>query len=129
MRQRFRRRPELAVSAVRLALDFDRLTYRKWGDTQRAAPGDWLVDNDGDVYTVNAETFTRTYKEVSPGRWVKIAPVWAERATEPGSVVTQEGRTHYEAGDWLVSNGEDGADAYAISTETFDRLYEPDDPV
>lgn len=129
MRQRFRRRPELAVSAVRLALDFDGLTYRKWGDTQRAAPGDWLVDNDGDVYTVNAETFTRTYKEVSPGRWVKIAPVWAERATEPGSVVTQEGRTHYEAGDWLVSNGEDGADAYAISTETFDRLYEPDDPV
>lgn len=129
MRQRFRRRPELAVSAVRLDLDFDGLTYRKWGDTHRAAPGDWLVDNDGDVYTVNAETFTRTYKEVSPGRWVKIAPVWAERATEPGSVVTQEGRTHYEAGDWLVSNGEDGADAYAISAETFDRLYEPDDPV
>lgn len=117
------------MSAVRLDLDFDGLTYRKWGDTQRAAPGDWLVDNDGDVYTVNAETFTRTYKEVSPGRWVKIAPVWAERATEPGSVVTQEGRTHYEAGDWLVSNGEDGADAYAISAETFDRLYEPDDPV
>lgn len=126
MRQRFRRRPDQAVTAVRLALDFDGMTYRKWGDTQRAAAGDWLVDNNGDVYTVSADTFTRTYRQVSPGRWVKLAPVWAERADAAGSVATQEGRTHYQAGDWLVSNREDGGDAYAISAEKFDQLYEPD---
>jgi hypothetical protein len=41
-------------------------------------------------------------------------------------VATQEGRTHYEAGDWLVSNGEDGSDAYAISAAKFEQLYERD---
>ncbi len=126
MRLRFRRKPDQAVSAVRLALDFDGFSYRKWGDTQHASAGDWLVDNNGDVYTVGGETFARTYREVSPGRWLKVGPVWAERATEPGSVATQEGRTHYDAGDWLVSNREDGGDAYAISAGKFEDLYEPD---
>lgn len=126
MRQRFRRKSDQAVSAVRLLLDFDGFSYQKWGDTQRAAAGDWLVDNNGDVYTVSAETFARTYREASPGRWAKVVPVWAERASEPGSVATQEGQTHYEAGDWLVSNREDGEDAYAISAEKFEKLYKPD---
>lgn len=126
MRQRYCRRPEQAVSAVQLALDFDGFSYRKWGDVQRAAAGDWLVDNGGDVYTVAAQTFERTYKNIGPGRWIKSAPVWAEQAQQAGSVATQEGRTHYEAGDWLVSNGEDGSDAYAISAAKFEQLYERD---
>lgn len=50
MRHRFRRKPDLAVSAVRLALDFEGFTYKKWGDTQRAAAGDWLVDNNGRIH-------------------------------------------------------------------------------
>jgi hypothetical protein len=126
MRQRYRRRPDQAVTAVQLALDFDGFGYRKWGDLQRAQAGDWLVDNGGDVYTVAAETFERTYRELSPGRWVKTAPVWAERATQPGSVGTQEGVTHYAAGDWLVCNHEDGRDAYAVGAAKFEQLYEPD---
>jgi hypothetical protein len=126
MRQRYRRKPDQAVTAVPLALDFDGLSYRKWGDVQRAQPGDWLVDNDGDVYTVAADVFARTYREVSPGRWFKCMPVWAEQAAQAGSVVTKEGRTHYQAGDWLVSNDEDGSDAYAISAAKFAVLYEPD---
>jgi hypothetical protein len=126
MRQRYRRKPDQPVTAVPLALDFDGFNYRKWGDTQRAQPGDWLVDNAGDVYTVAADVFVRTYREVSPGRWVKSTPVWAEQAAQAGSVVTTEGRTHYQAGDWLVSNGEDGSDAYAISAAKFIALYEPD---
>jgi hypothetical protein len=127
MRKRYRRKPDQAVTAVRLALDFDGLTYRKWNDTQRAKPGDWLVDNNGDVYTVGADTFARTYTKVGPGRWLKSAPVWAERATEAGDVATQEGRTHYKAGDWLVSNQEDGGDAYAIEAAKFEQLYELDE--
>jgi hypothetical protein len=126
MRKRFRRKAEQVVTAVRLQLDFDALTYRKWGDTQIARAGDWLVDNGGDVYTVEAESFARTYTEVGPGRFIKTAPVWAEQARRGGTVRTKEGRTHYAAGDWLVSNTKEGSDAYAISAETFERLYEPD---
>ncbi len=125
MRQRFRRKPDQAVSAVRLALAFDTLTYQKWGGSQCARPGDWLVDNEGDVYTVAADTFARTYQSVGPGRWIKATPVWAQQATRSGSVVTQEGRTQYQAGDWLVSNGEDGSDAYAVGAGKFEQMYEP----
>ncbi|MBQ0961470.1 hypothetical protein KAK06_21155 [Ideonella sp. 4Y11] len=126
-RQRFRRRPDQAVTAVQLRLDTEGLVYRKWGDLQRAQAGDWLVDNGGEVYTVSAESFAATYREVSPGRFVKSAPVWAEQATRAGSVATQEGRTHHAVGDWLVSNQPDGGDAYAVSAERFAQLYEPDD--
>ncbi|HTN49030.1 MAG TPA: hypothetical protein VMK32_06335 [Burkholderiaceae bacterium] len=127
MRRRFRRKSGQDVTAVRLQLDFDALIYRKWGGTQTARSGDWLVDNGGDVYTVAADSFARTYREVSPGRYAKSAPVWAEQAARAGSVKTKEGRTHYKAGDWLVSNADDGSDAYAVSAATFLQLYEPDD--
>lgn len=126
MRQRFRRRPDQAVTAVRLALDVESFTYRKWGHVQRAHAGDWVVDNGGDVYTVEAASFAATYREVGPGRWVKTAPVWAECAVADGSVATKEGRTAYAAGDWLVSNDADGRDAYAVPAERFLQLYEPD---
>jgi hypothetical protein len=125
MRACYRRKPDQAVTAVRLALEFEGFTYQKWGATQRAQAGDWLVDNSGDVYTVAADSFARTYKEISPGRWLKITPVWAEKATQAGSVTTKEGCTHYLAGDWLVSNGSDGTDAYAITAGKFSQLYEP----
>lgn len=125
-RQRYRRKPGQAVTAVPLLLDFDEFVYRKWGGSQCARPGDWLVDNAGDVYTVNAQTFAQTYRELEPGRWLKTAPVWAEKAALAGSIATQEGRTHYEAGDWLVANGADGSDAYAVSAAKFEASYELD---
>ncbi len=65
-------------------------------------------------------------RALSPGRWVKSAPVWAERATTAGSVATKEGRAHYQVGDWLVSNAAGGSDPYAISAAKFETLYEPD---
>jgi len=126
MRQRYRRRPDQAVTAVRLALEFDGFSYRQWGHEQRAQAGDWLVDNGGEVYTVAADSFARSYRELSPGRWIKAAPVWAERAPQAGSVATKEGLTAYQAGDWLVSNGADGSDAYAIAAARFEQLYELD---
>ena len=119
------RRPDRPVAAVRLLLDTDGLVYRKWGGEQRAKPGDWLVDNDGDVYTVDADVFARTYRQTAVGAYVKTTPVWASRATEAGSVQTKEGFTHYRSGDYLVSNTTDGSDAYAVSAETFEDLYMP----
>lgn len=126
MRQRYRRKPDQAVTAIPLQLEFDGFTYRKWGADQRAQAGDWLVEHDGQVYTVAADSFARTYRAAGPGRWLKTTPIWAEAATQDGSVATKEGRTYFKAGDWLVSNQADGSDSYAISANTFHKLYEPD---
>src|SRR5262245_28828434 len=109
-RHRYIRRPDRPVTAVRLALDTDGLSYRKWGGQQRAKPGDWIVDNAGDVYTVDADVFARTYRQTGPGTYVKITSVWAERAQAAGTVKTKEGSTQYQPGDYLVSNDRDGAD-------------------
>jgi hypothetical protein len=126
MPHRYTRRRDRPVVAVRIALDTDGLAYRKWGAEQRAKPGDWIVDNNGDVYTVDAEVFGRTYRQTGPGTYIKTAVVWAEPATDAGSVATKEGRTHYEPGDYIVSNSADGSDRYAMDAETFNSLYERD---
>jgi hypothetical protein len=112
------------VTAVRLDLDTDGFTYLKWGGTQRCKRGDWLVNNQGDVYTIDAQTFERTYQMVSPGLYEKVASVWAEVAAEPGTIQTKEGSTAYVAGDYLVFNAPDRKDGYAMKAETFRQLYE-----
>lgn len=121
----YRKRADQAVVAVQLALETDGFTYQKWGGAQRCKPGDWIVDNGGDVYTVDRETFARSYRRVAPGRYLKVAPVWAEAAAAPGEVRTKEGITRYEAGDYLVFNQEDGGDPYAVAAGTFEAMYEP----
>ena len=122
-RRRYVRRPDRPVAAVRLALDTDGLVYRKWGGEQRAKAGDWIVDNDGDVYTVDADVFARTYHQTATGVYLKTTPVWAERATHGGMVKTKEGSTQYEPGDYLVSNNPDGSDEYAVKADKFEDLY------
>jgi len=67
--------------AIRLALDLQSFVYRKWDDEQRAKQGDWLVDNDGDVYTVDADSFASTYRRTGPGAYLKTTPIWAERTS------------------------------------------------
>jgi hypothetical protein len=125
-RRKYRRKPDQSVIAVKIDLDTPGLEYRKWGGVQRAKPGDWLVDNDGDIYTVDAEVFTETYKRVSPGNYVKITPVWAEVAAGAGAIKTKEGESHYEAGDYIVYNKENGDDGYCMSEAKFNAMYESD---
>lgn len=125
---RYRRKKQTPIIAIQLALDMDGLTYRKWGGIQRAKPGDWLVRNGDDVYTVDANTFEQTYRQISPGLYEKTAYVWADRAEVAGTVKTKEGSTDYSAGDYVVSNGPDGSDCYAISAQKFGQLYEPSPP-
>ncbi len=124
-RRPYRKKKASRVVAVQLDLETPGFTYEKWGSTQTCKPGDWLVDNDGDVYTVDAETFSRTYRAVSPGVYEKVTPVWAEMAQEAGRIATKEGVTHYQAGDYLVYNEPDGTDGYAVEAETFEKMYEP----
>ena len=122
--QEYRRKKQTTVTAVRLDLETEGFTYEKWGGTQRCKPGDWLVNNQDDVYTVDAETFARTYRMVSPGVYEKSGQVWAEQAREPGTIRTKEGSTAYEAGAYLVYNERHRRDGYAMSKETFESLYE-----
>ncbi len=125
--QRYRRRKQTTVVAIRLDLDTEGLTYQKWGGTQRAKRGDWLVDNHDDVYTVAAETFERTYRRIGQGSYEKTSNVWARPAEEPGVIKTKEGSTAYEPGDYLVFNDPDGKDGYAMKAERFQALYESAD--
>src|SRR5262245_25110333 len=125
--RKYRRRVRTEVTAVRLDLDTGGFTYEKWKGTQRCKPGDWIVNNAGDTYTIDAEVFARTYREIGPGRYEKVAAVWAERAEVAGTVPTKEGSTAYAAGDWLVFNEPSRRDGYAISSAKFATLYEPDD--
>lgn len=127
MRHRYRKRAGANVTAVRVPEDHEAFTYHKWGAEQRCRPGDWIVVNDGEFYTVDAAVFARTYREVRPGIYEKHAPVWAAVATEPGVVETKEGRTHYDAGAYLVSNDEDGEDQWAVEPDKFHAMYEKDD--
>lgn len=126
-RQRYRRRPGTPVVAVQLRLDTEGFRYQKWGAEQRCKANDWLVQNGDDIYTVDADSFARTYTAEGLGTYVKTGKVWAERADHAGRVETKEGSTGYEAGDWLVSNDEDGADAYAVGGKKFEQSYERDD--
>jgi hypothetical protein len=126
--QQYRRKKRTSVIAIQLDLDTEGFVYQKWGDTQRCKRGDWLVNNQGDVYSVDAETFDRTYRTVSPGIYIKDAPVWAEQAQVPGSIETKEGFTAYEAGDFLVFNDPGRKDGYAIAKEKFHTLYEVLEP-
>ena len=122
-RLKYVRRPNQPVAAVQLALPTRGFTYKKWGAVQRCKARDWIVDNDGDVYTVDRQSFRRTYRRVSAGLYVKKTPVWAEVAAATGRVKTKEGSTGYKRGDYLVSNQKNGADAYAVPAKTFKRLY------
>lgn len=126
-RRRYRPRPDRPVIAVQVRLDIPGFTYHKWGAEQYCKRDDWLVDNDGEVYTVDADSFRRTYRQTAPGTFVKVTPVWAMVAQESGSVATKEGRSHYQKGDYLVSNYENGSDGYVMTAEKFFRQYEADE--
>ena len=125
VRRKYRKKATAFVVAVQLDLDTDGFVYQKWGGPQVCRRGDWLVDNNGEKYTVAQESFKRTYRAVSPGIYVKSAPVWAEVAEKAGRIRTVEGETAYEIGDYLVCNNEDGTDAYAMSAEKFNSMYDP----
>src|SRR5262249_32698514 len=99
-------------------------TYQKWGNIQRCKPGDWLVKNQDDTYTIDADTFEQTYRVVSPGVYEKARCVWAEVASQPGKIQTKEGSTAFSPGDYLVYNDPDRKDGYAMRAAKFTELYE-----
>lgn len=126
-RRRYRKKADQFVVAVQLDLDTEGFIYRKWGADQRCKQGDWILDNGVDVYSVDREVFEKTYRKLKPGIYVKTTPIWAEKAEQAGSVITIEGESHYQAGDYLVYNNEDDTDAYCITADMFESMYEQDE--
>ena len=124
-RRQYVKRAGRSVAAVQVDLETTGFTYQKWGGTQVCKPGDWIVTSGGDTYTVDRETFARTYRAIGPGTYVKVTPVWGEVALTAGEIRTKEGATRYEVGDYLVYNEPDGGDGYAMSKGAFERMYEP----
>lgn len=124
LRKYYKKKSE-SVSAVRIKLVTVGFSYKKWGARQWCKRGDWLVDNAGDVYTVDARVFARTYRDLGDGHYLKTTPVWAEAATKAGSVQTKEGRSNYRKGDYIVSNDRRGTDRYKVSRAKFKAMYKP----
>ena len=125
--RQYRKKQDQFIVAVQLNLETDGFTYQKWGGIQECKKGDWLVDNDGEIYTVDGGVFERTYQKVGPGNYAKITAVWAIMATENGHVTTKEGLSHYKAGDYIVYNEKNGTDAYCMSAKKFESMYELDE--
>ena len=123
--RRYRKKATSRVTAVQLDLDTAGFTYRKWGAPQCCKPGDWIVNNGGDVYSIDQRTFEQTYRKVEPGRYSKVIVVFADVAGSAGVIRTKEGETRYEAGDYLVYNAADRRDGYAVNAQKFLDLYEP----
>lgn len=124
-KRKYVKRAGTQVVAIQFSLETGGFTYRKWGGEQICKAGDWIVDNGGDVYTVDRDTFARTYRAESPGLYRKVAPVWAELTERDGAIRTKEGITHYKAGAYLVFNDEQGLDGYAVMAPAFEAMYEP----
>ena len=126
-RRKYVKRADSLVVAVQLDLRTAGFTYRKWRGKQTCKPGDWIVNNAGDDYTVNRKVFASTYREASTGLYRKVAPVWAEVANRDGAIRTKEGLTKYKVGDYLVSNDKQGKDGWAVKAPFFKKMYKPAD--
>lgn len=124
---KYRKKADQFVVAIQIRLETEGFNYQKWGGIQKCKQGDWLVDNGGDIYTVDADVFKRTYRKVETGRYVKVTPVWAKIASKAGRVLTKEGKSEYNAGDYIVYNDKDGKDAYCMRAAKFESMYEIDE--
>lgn len=94
------------------------------GSRLSAAAGDWLLrDAAGATWTVAPDTFARTYRRLSDGRYARHEPVRAARLTGPVEVETREGRVTARAGDWLLR---DAAGAvWPVPDGQFRERYRP----
>lgn len=112
------------VVAVQINLDLKDgvFKFEKWGDTQTAKKGDWLINNNGEIYTCDNKVFQDTYREATKGNYYKFSTIEAVEATEDCQIKTLEGISHCKKGDFIVTNI--GGDQYFIEREKFFNMYE-----
>ena len=123
--KKYHKKAAQTIVAVQLNLDTDGLQYQKWGDSQFAKKGDWLVNNNGSIYSIDNAAFARAYQLVSPGQYQKVSDIYAKLSDSDGAIETLEGKTHYLKGDYLVyENLGQIEGAYAVSAERFEDMYD-----
>lgn len=91
----------IEVTGIQLRMP---ITYELWGDTQKAKAGDWLVEKGTDTYTIEEQEFSGSYSPVSGtiARYYKSEHIEAVEARVGGWVDTLEGRSCFEAGDFIA---------------------------
>ena len=129
----FRRYRPLAkiVTAVQLTEAVDLAHPFAAHDTFHGKPGDWKItygtDASGkdDVAIVEKDVFSIRYEHVEGDRYRKKSSVVIEAAQleNPLNIVTLEGPSHGEPGDWLLIGAED--DPYFNSNAYFSSRYVP----
>lgn len=121
--KKYIKKERIPVIAIRLNLDTDGFIYNKWGGQQKCKGGDWIVFNQGETYTIDADSFAATYEEVALGAYVKTAPVYAYEAMCDGHIDTKEGISEYRVGDFVTFNNEDMTDGYPVGRDKFLSMY------
>lgn len=100
---------------------------RRWrtgrGSLLEARPGDWLLTDGDQEWTVAADVFDRSYRRSPDGRYLKSATVRAVRLTKATEVPTLEGRSTAAAGDWLLCGVD--SELWPVTDAHFRRCYAP----
>ncbi|MEB3335092.1 MAG: patatin-like phospholipase family protein [Cyanobacteriota bacterium] len=107
--QPYRERKETEVKAIRLNLELESFTYHQGDGARTGKRGDWLVECEGRVSTVDHATFNRYYKQVAPASYRKQLIVWAAPVSD----------------GVLVCMDSEGKDGDVLSPDQFQALYEP----
>lgn len=101
---------------------------RSWttehGDRLVANAGDWWVwtTSPSRGRSVGPQAFARTYHLIADDRYERVGTVTARQAQTREPVVTDEGVSYAEPGDWIVSEG--GA-TWPVPESQFLRTYTP----
>ena len=99
-----------------------------FADQQMHGPFYVVAGPDGS-YGATRDEFEQSHRQVGPQQWLKVQPVLAYRATEPGTVVTsiggqEESRVDARPGDWIVQQS--SGEVMALTPSAFDLRYEPE---
>lgn len=93
------------------------------GDALIGQPGDWLVEDGAQKWTVADAVFRETYEQVDNGTYAKRAPVFARMVSGNVTLVTLEGNIALSPGDWLVCNL--NGDCWGMTAVQFASKYRP----
>jgi hypothetical protein len=93
------------------------------GETMRAAPGDWRIqDISGDVWSVSNDVFRTSYRRVDKNSWTATGIVLARPAQTGEIVNTREGPERTGEGDWVIQG--DKGEQWPVSKTKFEERYQ-----
>lgn len=91
------------------------------GSTMRGKPGDWLISEGDEEWTVDQRIFEESYEEVGVTKYRKASPVRARQLENSTTLETLEGTDCLSAGDWIVMNN--SGECWGMPDTTFRERY------